>query len=203
MISPGLYFITDSTLTQKDILSDTKAALEAGVKTVQFREKQSSMLERYTMALKLKALCHQFGALLIINDGIDLALAIGADGIHIGQDDMPFAVCKKLVGDRMIIGLSTHSVAQAIEAEELGADYIGFGPVFTTSTKLDAGTSRGVEELAEVVKTVKLPIVAIGGIKTKNLASVVKTKVSNVAIISEIITATCVKTTTTRIINQL
>ena len=203
MIDKGLYFITDSKLTKQSVLVDTKQALEAGVKTVQFREKQFSMAQRYETALQLKTLCHQYGAKLIINDGIDLALAIGADGIHIGQDDMPFAVCKKLVGNQMEIGLSTHSLAQALEAVELGADYIGFGPVFSSSTKPEAGSSKGISALAEVVSQVNIPVVAIGGIKTANLSGVVKTEVSNIAIISEIITSDSVATAVKEIMEKL
>ena len=203
MIENGLYFITDSKLTKQRVLIDTKQALEAGVKTVQFREKQFTMAERYETALQLKVLCHQYGAKLIINDGIDLALAIGADGIHIGQDDMPFAVCKKLVGNQMMIGLSTHSLDQALEAVEIGADYIGFGPVFSSSTKPEAGSSKGIDALAEVVSKVNLPVVAIGGIKTANLAGVVETKVSNIAIISEIITASSIPETIKKIKSRL
>jgi len=194
MIDKGLYFITDSKMTRQSVLIDTRQALEAGVKTVQYREKQFTMAERYETALQLKNLCHQYGAKLIINDGIDLALAIGADGIHIGQDDMPFEVCKRLVGEKMMIGLSTHSLTQALEAVELGADYIGFGPVFSSSTKPEAGSSKGTDALAEIVSSVDIPVVAIGGIKTANLSAVVDTGVSNIAIISEIITADSIPT---------
>jgi thiamine-phosphate pyrophosphorylase len=161
------------------------------------------MAERYSLALSLKELCHRYGAKLIINDGIDLAMAIEADGIHIGQEDLPFEVCKKLVGDQMIIGLSTHSLAQAREAEQLGADYIGFGPLFSSSTKPEAGEGKGIQALAEVVKQIDLPIVAIGGIKQKNLPDLVKTGVSNVAIISEIITANSLPIVLNKIIGEL
>ena len=203
MIENGLYFITDSKMTHQSVLIDTRQALESGVKTVQFREKQFTMAERYETALQLKALCHQYGAKLIINDGIDLALAIGADGIHIGQDDMPFAVCKRLVGDQMMIGLSTHSLSQALEAVKLGADYIGFGPVFSSSTKPEAGSSKGTGALAEIVSNVTIPVVAIGGIKTANLASVVETGVSNIAIISEIIMSDAIPKTIEKITGLL
>ena len=203
MIENGLYFITDSKLTKQSVLADTKQALESGVKTVQFREKQFSMAERYATALQLKTLCHQYGAKLIINDGIDLALAIEADGIHIGQDDLPFKVCKSLIGNQMLIGLSTHSLAQALEAVELGADYIGFGPVFSSSTKPEAGSSKGTDALAEVVSSVNIPVVAIGGIKTANLEAVVATGVSNIAIISEIITADSIPETIKNITSSL
>jgi thiamine-phosphate pyrophosphorylase len=203
MIEQGLYFITDSTLTHQGVLEDTHQALQAGVKTVQFREKKLPMSERYPLALALKRLCHHYGAKLIINDGIDLALAIKADGIHIGQEDMPFQVCKNLVGNKMLIGLSTHSLAQAKEAKQLGADYIGFGPLFSSSTKPEAGEGKGIQALAKIVKQIDLPIVAIGGIKQKNLPDIVKTGVSNIAIISEIITATSLPIVLKQIIEEI
>ncbi len=201
MLHPGLYYITDSTLTRQDIFTDCEQALKAGVKTVQYREKQLPTEKRVEEALKLKALCHSYGANLIINDTTEIARRVTADGLHVGQDDMDISEARKLVPG-MMIGLSTHSVQQAIDAEQAGADYIGFGPVFNTSTKNNAGMQRGVEELAEVVKSVNIPVVAIGGISSRNLRDVIATSVSNVAIISDIITADNIERKVTELIAE-
>lgn len=189
IIAPGLYFITDSNLTLKDIFSDTLKALKAGVKTVQYREKGVSTLTFYENAVKLKELCHEYGAKFIMNDRIDVALAVKADGVHLGQDDMPLVEAQKICGDKMIIGISTHSFDQAVEAQKSGADYIGFGPVFGTQTKKNAGNARGVEELAEVLENVEIPVIAIGGVKTTNLPQLIEAGAKHAAVISEVVTA--------------
>lgn len=188
-ISPGLYFITDSNLTIKDIFSDTQKALKAGVKTVQYREKDVSTLTLYENAARLKELCHEYGAKFIMNDRIDVALAVKADGVHLGQDDMPLVEAQKICGDKMIIGISTHSFDQAVEAQKSGADYIGFGPVFGTQTKKNAGNARGVEEFAEVIANVEIPVIAIGGVKTTNLPQLIEAGAKHAAVISEVVTA--------------
>ena len=190
----GLYYITDSTLTRKDIFSDTQAALKAGVKIVQYREKNASSGALFETAKKLKALCHQHDALFIMNDRLDIALAMDADGVHLGQDDLPYSAARKLAGDDFIIGISTHSPRQALEAETMGADYIGFGPVYSTSTKQGAGDARGLDELKTVISTVKIPVTAIGGIKTDRLVDITATGCKSAAIISEVVGAKDVAT---------
>jgi len=129
----------------------------------------------------------QYGALFIINDHLDLALAVGADGVHIGQDDLPLSKVRELVGPHLLIGVSTHSPAQAKVAVSGGADYIGVGPLFATKTKIDVCQPVGLDYLEYVVKNLTIPFVAIGGIKEHNLAEVIKTGAQTVALVTEIV----------------
>ncbi|HWR57867.1 MAG TPA: thiamine phosphate synthase [Thermodesulfovibrionales bacterium] len=181
----GLCFITDrkiSALTPEDMVS---AVLEAGAGWIQYREKARTRREIYLESLRLRELTREFGAALIVNDHADIALAVEADGVHLGQDDLPLREARSLMGSR-IIGISTHSPAEAVDAERGGADYIGFGPVFRTSTK-DAGDPKGVDMLKEIRRLVGIPVVAIGGITLKNFPRVRKTGVDAVAVASAIL----------------
>lgn len=128
------------------------------------------------------------GALLIINDHADIAVAVGADGVHLGQDDLPLADARKVVGERLLIGISTHTREQALAAEAGGAGYIGFGPVFPTATK-DAGPLRGIDGLREVRSAVRIPVLAIGGITAANAEAVVAAGADGVAVISAVLDA--------------
>lgn len=141
----------------------------------------------YEECLALRAMTQETGALFIINDHLDLALAVGADGVHIGQDDLPLSTVRELVGPDLLIGVSTHSPAQAQAAVKDGADYIGVGPLFATHTKIDVCDPVGLDYLDYVVKNLKIPFVAIGGIKEHNLAEVIKTGARTVALVTEIV----------------
>ena len=168
----GLCFITgrkESCLTLKEIVT---IVLSAGVRWIQYREKDKSRRDIYREALILRKLTNEFGAVFIVNDYTDIVLAVNADGVHLGQDDLPLKEARKILGKEKIIGISTHSIEQAIEAEQGGASYIGFGPIFHTKTK-DAGEPKGIEMLKEVKRHIKIPVIAIGGIKTENLKSVI------------------------------
>ena len=168
----GLCFITgrkESCLTLKEIVT---IVLSAGVRWIQYREKDKSRRDIYREALMLRELTDKSGASLIVNDYTDIALAVNSDGVHLGQDDLPLKEARKILGKEKIIGISTHSIEQAIEAEQGGASYIGFGPIFHTKTK-DAGEPKGIEMLKEVKRHIKIPVIAIGGIKTENLKSVI------------------------------
>jgi thiamine-phosphate pyrophosphorylase len=165
----------------------TRKVLTRGVRWVQFREKERSRHDMYGEAVRLKKLTRDYNAVLIINDFLDIAVCVGAEGVHLGQDDFPLKEARKIVGKNKIIGISTHSLKQAREAEKNGADYIGFGPVFTTSTK-DAGKPKGIEMLHEVKKQVSIPVVAIGGIGLGNISSVLQTGIDAVAVASAILT---------------
>ncbi|MBT9537507.1 MAG: thiamine phosphate synthase [Nitrospirae bacterium] len=168
----GLCFITgrkESCLTLKEIVT---IVLSAGVRWIQYREKDKSRRDIYRGALMLRELTDKFRASLIVNDYADIAIAVNADGVHLGQDDLPLKEARKILGKEKIIGISTHSIEQAIAAEAGGADYIGFGPIFHTETK-DAGKPKGIAALREIKKIIKIPVVAIGGIKTENLKSVI------------------------------
>ncbi|MBA3071571.1 MAG: thiamine phosphate synthase, partial [Nitrospirae bacterium] len=142
----GLCFITgrkESCLTLKEIVT---VVLSAGVRCIQYREKDKARRDIYREALMLRELTDKFGVSLIVNDYTDIALAVDADGVHLGQSDLPLKEARKIVGEERIIGISTHNLKQAIEAEKGGADYIGFGPVFHTKTK-NAGAPKGIAML--------------------------------------------------------
>lgn len=164
-----------------------KQMIEAGIKIIQYREKNKKKLVKYEECKVIRELTKKANALFIVNDDVDIALLVEADGIHIGQDDLPIDAVKRLVGEEMIIGLSTHSLEQAREAVKKGADYIGVGPIFSTNTKKDVGSPVGFEYLDEVVRYTDLPFVAIGGIKEQNLYEVIEHGAKCVAIITDII----------------
>lgn len=162
-------FIVDS----KDIDHAVSVALRSGIKWIQYREKELNKRAIYLNALRIRELTNRFDASLIINDYVDIALAVDADGVHLGQDDLPLNKAKKIMGDK-IVGISTHNIQEAIEAERGGADYIGFGSIFHTNTKKDTIIS-GLNGLKEVVKAVKIPVIAIGGIDADNVIAVLET----------------------------
>ncbi len=164
--------------------------LGAGVKILQYREKDFSMLEKYRQCVTLRDMTRRHGATFIVNDDVHLALAVQADGVHIGQDDLPIDEVRRLVGDKMLIGLSTHSPEQADAAVRQGiADYIGLGPLYGTGIKKEPMAAVGLGYLDYVVTQYSVPFVAIGGIKENNVADVVKHGASCVCLVSEIVGA--------------
>lgn len=184
----GLYFITDSALSKNGIFKDVEDVIKAGCGIIQYREKNKSSLEMLEDAQKLKEIC--LGkALFLINDRIDIALVAEADGVHLGQGDMPYDKAREILGKQKIIGLSTGTLEQAIEAEKLGADYIGVGPIYKTSTKFDARKPCGIELIKEIRQKVSLPIIAIGGINKKNVSDVINAGANGAAVISAILKA--------------
>ncbi len=187
----GFYFITDSNLSRAGNLSDVKSALEAGVKIMQYRNKSASTKAMWKEALKLRRICKK--AVFLINDRLDIALAVNADGVHIGRDDMPYPLARKLLGKNKIIGLTVHSLKEARLAQKLGADYLGVSPVFATSTKKDAGRPKGVELIKKIKKEVKIPIIAIGGINLRNSPSVIRAGADGLCAISAVVTKPDVK----------
>lgn len=171
-------FITGS----DNIIETAATVLESGIKWIQYREKAKTKREIFNDAMKLRVLTRQFNAMLIINDYADIALAVDADGIHLGQDDLPIKEARKIVGEK-IIGISTHNLDEAIQAERQGADYIGFGSIFPTNTKVDA-IVQGVTGLRKIRDAVKLPLIAIGGITTENIRDVFGAGCDGVAVSS-------------------
>ena len=163
-----------------------KRAIAAGVRTIQLREKKMSRKKLYQEALSTRKVSLKYGATLIINDHVDIAMAVGAEGVHLGQDDMPLCEARRILGRNKIIGISTHTLKQAVDAQKSGADYIGFGPVFKTATK-DAGRPRGIRALIEVKRHVKIPVVAIGGINLGNISDVFMAGADAVAVASAIL----------------
>lgn len=156
--SDRLCFLTDFSGGEERL----RSFLSAGISWVQYRDKNSCRRVIYERALKIRALTYQFDAVFIVNDHADIAAAVDADGVHLGQEDLPIDAARKIVG-RRIIGISTHSVSEASIAVAAGADYIGFGPIFPTTTK-DAGTPKGTEALRQICQRFSIPVVAIGGI---------------------------------------
>ncbi|NPV73929.1 MAG: thiamine phosphate synthase [Pelotomaculum sp.] len=167
--------------------------IEAGIKVIQYREKERPVRQKYEECLKIREMTREAGVTFIVNDHVDLALLVDADGVHLGQDDLPADRVRELVGDKMIIGLSTHSPAQARAAEKMGVDYIGVGPIFATKTKKDVCDPVGLEYLEFVVKNISLPFVAIGGIKEHNIAEVSSRGAKCIALVTEIVGAEDIK----------
>ncbi len=183
-----LYFITDSRLTGRTVLEDVGSAIRAGVKIIQYREKDLTTREMIDEAGKISRLCRENDVLFIINDRVDIALAVDADGVHLGNEDMPYEAARRILGNTKIIGLTVHDVGEAIEAERIGADYIGISPIFETTTKPDAGTPAGIDLIKYIKKAVKIPFVAIGGINQDNIKSVLEAGARSIAVISAIVT---------------
>jgi thiamine-phosphate pyrophosphorylase len=168
-------------------LEVVRAMLDAGIKLVQYREKDKSSAVKLRECEAIRELTRQARALFLVNDDVALAQAVDADGVHVGQDDLPVPVVRRLLGPGKIIGLSTHSPNQARAAVAAGADYIGVGPIFATQTKKDVCAPVGLEYLEWVVKNLAIPFVAIGGIKEHNIGEVVCRGAYCVAMITEIV----------------
>jgi thiamine-phosphate pyrophosphorylase len=166
----GFYFITDSRLSRRGIRHDVKAVLAAGISIIQYREKEKGDYQMLRQARQLRRLCRR--AIFLINDRVDICLASGADGVHLGQEDFPCALARRILGKKKIIGVSVHNLRQARQAEKDGADYLGVGPIFATATKKDAGRPVGTGLIRRVKNHVRLPVFAIGGIKLHNLSRV-------------------------------
>lgn len=190
MMDSRLYVITGSAFLKGRRLEDViRQAIGGGADCIQLREKEATSRELLEMAVLLRRITRETDIRFIVNDRVDIALAADADGVHLGQDDLPIAVARKLLGPEKIIGISTHSVQEAIAAEQAGADYIGLGPIHPTQTKLDAEPVIGVEGVREVRRHVSIPIVAIGGIKQPDVAEIIRAGANGVAVISAIIGA--------------
>ena len=164
--------------------------IEAGVRVIQYREKDKSMREKYTECLRIREMTLSAGVTFIVNDHVDLAILVGADGVHLGQDDLPVEQARALAGDKLIIGLSTHSPEQGLAAVKSGAaDYIGVGPIFATQTKKDVCAPVGLEYLDFVVRNIKLPFVAIGGIKEAHITQLRRHGAKCIAMVTELVGA--------------
>jgi len=185
----GLYAIIDTeTLKGRPHALLTREVIRGGARVIQLRDKVSTRQELYPVAGEVRKICADAGVLFIVNDYLDLALAVDADGLHIGQTDLPLSEARRLLPPDKILGLSTQTVAQAIQAEKDGADYIGAGAVFPTTSKPDAKVS-GLTMLSEIRKAVKLPVVAIGGITLQNIGEVIAAGADSAAVISAILSA--------------
>jgi thiamine-phosphate pyrophosphorylase len=187
-VDSRLYVITGHQFLKGRPLEDViRAAILGGADTIQLREKDYSGRELLQAGTVLRLLTRELGARLIVNDRIDVAKAIDADGVHLGQGDLPIEVARAILGPDKIVGLSTHNVAEAVAAERAGANYIGLGPMKPTQTKLDTEPVVGPAGIKEVRRHVALPIVAIGGIKQEDVAEIIRSGANAVAIISAIV----------------
>lgn len=181
-----LYAVTDRTwLGTQSLCEQVEAALKGGVTCIQLREKNLSEEAFLSEAEEIKTLCRRYGVPFIINDNVDLALKCGADGVHVGQKDMEAAQVRSRIGDNMILGVSAQTVEQAVLAEKNGADYLGVGAVFSTSTKADAKPVLH-STLQEICRSVSIPICAIGGISKENIMELSGSGVDGVALVSAI-----------------
>lgn len=184
MYRNGICFITDRTYSALPLSDMVRRVLDAGVTFIQYREKGKTRCEVYEEAVRLRELTGSFNALFIVNDHADIALAVDADGVHLGQDDLPLKEARTIMGSR-IVGISTHSLEQAKEAAAAGADYIGFGPIFQTTTK-DAGAPKGIDILKTIKQNVSIPVVAIGGIGIETVSDVIAAGADCVAVATAI-----------------
>ncbi|KXS44941.1 MAG: thiamine-phosphate pyrophosphorylase [Methanolobus sp. T82-4] len=180
------YLVTDSGLSKKGTVSDVKCAVAAGCRIVQYREKSGTTKDMILEASQIKKLCGN-EAIFLVNDRIDVALAVDADGVHIGQDDMPIDIARQLLGPDKIIGLTVHDLDEAMEAERKSADYVGLSPIFDTSTKKDAGNGIGPESIRAVKDAISIPVIAIGGIDKENCVSVVRGGADSLVAISAVV----------------
>jgi thiamine-phosphate pyrophosphorylase len=181
----SLYVITESSLKREKLIEKVAQVVKGGASVIQLREKQLPSREFLARALELKKIIPPHIP-FIINDRVDIALACNASGVHLGQSDLPLSSARKILGEDRIIGISTHTLKEAKEAEREGADYIAVGPVFATSTKQDTSPPLGVEIISRIKEEIKIPLVAIGGITRDNLSQVLQTGVDGVAIVSAI-----------------
>jgi len=187
-IIEGLYAIVDTSLVLPERAEETAGQLlTAGVRILQLRAKGLGSGEFLRLACRIKWLTQESGAIFIVNDRADIAVASGADGLHLGQSDIPVEEARRLLGQGKLIGLSTHDLIQARRADEKAADYVSFGPVFATTTKAGAEPPLGLKALCEARGIIKKPLVAIGGIRAENLSDVMACGVNAVAVISYIL----------------
>ncbi len=181
-----LYLITDRKQTSFPLSEAVRLALSGGVRAIQVREKDLPVRELLSLSRELRVLTREFGAKLFINDHVDIALAVGADGVHLSHHSMPASAVRKIIGSKMMIGVSTHTVEEARAAEADGADFITFGPIYETPSKSKMGKPVGLEPLREVKKSINIPIFALGGIKGRNIGHVLWAGAYGVSMISAI-----------------
>ena len=184
-----LTLITDRNHCKQPFIDTIRLALKGGVKTVQLREKGLATHELYSLACELRKITSDFKANLIINDRVDIALAVEADGVHLGWQSLPLDIVRKLVGFEKLIGVSTHNRQEAIQARNYGADYITFGPIFETPSKAGLLKPTGVDGIQKLKNEIDLPIVALGGINEKNVETVLNGGADGIAVISSIMQA--------------
>lgn len=181
-----VYLITDRKQTKVPLLQAIRQALQGGVRAIQLREKDLPIRELLALAQDMRSLTKEYSAKLFINDRVDVAVAVDADGVHLGHQSMPPEAVRRIAGDRMLIGVSTHTIEEANAAEAGGADFITFGPVFLTPSKAAFMRPVGLDNLKEAKKSVKIPLFGLGGIKSGNVRQVMCSGADGIALISAI-----------------
>ena len=196
----SLYLVTDNSDDVEKFLNTIEEGIKGGVSVVQIREKTADTLEFYNLALKVKEITTKYDVPLIINDRVDVALAIDADGVHVGQSDMPCSVTRRLIGEDKILGVSAATIEEAKKAEKDGADYIGTGAVFPTATKDDAPKITK-KDLKEIVDSINIPVVAIGGITLENASQLNDTGIAGLSVVSAIMSSENPKESSEKLLN--
>ena len=182
-----LHILTDTVLQSRfSHVELTRLAIRGGADTIQFRQKIGATREMIEIAQQIRQLCTDSGVTFIVNNRVDVAIAAGADGVHLGQDDFPIPLARKLLGESRIIGGSAVTLEEAQKCLTEGADYIGFGPVYPTASKEDAGPVTGINLLKQVIETIPLPIIAIGGVSVENTPEVIQVGSHGIAVISAV-----------------
>ena len=199
-IDLSLYLVTDNSDDVEKFLNTIEEAIKGGVSVVQIREKTADTLEFYNLALQVKEITTKYNVPLIINDRVDVALAIDADGVHVGQSDMPCDITRKLIGEDKILGVSAATIEEAKKAERDGADYIGTGAVFPTKTKDDA-PSITKKDLKEITESINIPTVAIGGITLENASQLKDTGIAGLSVVSAIMSSDNPKKSSEELLN--
>lgn len=185
-----LYVVTSSELSRgRSTVEVVRQALAGGATVIQLREKNWPARDLVELGRELRRLTREAGAGFIVNDRLDVALAVDADGVHLGQEDLPARIARRLLGEGKVLGVSVGTVAEALEAVAAGADYLGVGPIFATGSKADAGEPVGVELIKAIRERVTVPLVAIGGINRHNAAGVIAAGADGIAVISAVVSA--------------
>lgn len=186
----GIHVITDTEISPgRRHIDIARAAVDAGAPVLQLRDKSIPDRQFYEIALAIRDITRGSGTLFIVNDRVDIAMAVEADGIHVGQNDLPASAVRQLIGGNLILGVSATAIEEAVLADKDGADYIGFGPIFTTATKPDAAAPTGIEQLAELKSMLNTPIVAIGGIGPSNIQMIARARADAAAVVSAVVSA--------------
>jgi thiamine-phosphate pyrophosphorylase len=199
-----LYLITDRTQTKRrDLLWLIEQALDAGVKAIQLREKDLAGRDLFLLAERASRLCQDYHSSLFVNDRLDIALAVNAAGVQLGNASIPIRLARQLLGTQRMVGVSTHSLNEAFEAQQQGADFVLFGPVYFTPSKAAYGAPHGLNKLKEIVEKISLPVYAIGGINLENILDLRSLGVSRVALISAIMSSDAPKKATSDLLQIL
>jgi thiamine-phosphate pyrophosphorylase len=198
-----VYLITDRKQVNMPLVAAVRQALEGGILSLQLREKDLSVRDLLALSQEMRTLTNEFGARLFINDRVDVAVAVNADGVHLGHESMPVEAVRRVVGNNMLIGVSTHNLAEAKAAEAGGADFITFGPIFETPSKTELGNPVGVEMLKKLKCDINIPIYALGGIKSGNIMQVLSAGASGVAMISAVLAAEDIKKASSKLIEAV